>query len=322
MFAIVSRWLRPVPPAPAAPSAAPPGASAAGRDAAVQAPDSAGLRARFLATALARPEPFAGAQTAGFLSRLQAASDGEGFDALRLPRLPAVLPPLLQALREDNAGLGEVADLAARDPVLAGGIIRVANSAYYGNGEPLASLSQAVVRVGRDAVRRVVLQLALRPIHPAVPGTPVHAAGERLWTHAQCCGIACAAMGHGFEGMLAGLAGATGASAALGLLVRDGPELLHAEAVHAAFPRAMWRIAARAARAWELPTDVVAALYAHAEEAGGEAGGELARGLAGAERLSMHYLLQRWEDPALAAPLESAEAAAAWAALKHHHPDG
>lgn len=319
MFAILSRWLRP-PVAPAPPVAdrdaqAVPDARAPG-----MAPGP--LRARFLATALARPEPFSAAQTAAFLARLQAASDGEGFDALRLPRLPAVLPQLLQALREDSAGLGEVADLAARDPVLAGGIIRVANSAYYGTGEPLGSLTQAVVRVGRDAVRRVVLQLALRPIHPAAPGTPVHAAGERLWTHAQCCGIACGAMGHGFDGMLAGLAGATGASAALGLLVRDGPELLHAEAVHAAFPRAMWRIAARAARAWDLPPGVVSALYQHAQQPDGGTGDDLARGLAGAERLSMHYLLQRWEEPALAAPLETAEAIAAWAALKHHHPEG
>ncbi|NUS38663.1 MAG: HDOD domain-containing protein, partial [Lysobacter sp.] len=170
------------------------------------------MRARFLANALARPEPFSEAQTAGFLARLRAASDGSGFDALRLPRLPAVVPQLLQALREDRAGMAAVARIAARDSVLAGAIIRMAGSAYYGNGEPLRSLSQAVVRLGRDAVREVVLRFALRPIHPAAPGTPVHAAGERLWAHAQCCGVACAALGHGFDGMLAGLAGATGAS--------------------------------------------------------------------------------------------------------------
>ncbi|HSR65734.1 MAG TPA: HDOD domain-containing protein [Xanthomonadaceae bacterium] len=279
--------------------------------------DAGALRGRFLAVALARPEPFPEAQTSQFLARLRDASDGEGFSLLRLPRLPAVVPQLLQALREDKAGMAAVAELAARDPLIAGGIVRVANSAWYG-GEPLTSLSQAVVRLGRDAVREVVLRTALRPIHPAAPGTPVHAAGERLWTHAQCCGIACASMGHGFDGMLAGLAGATGASAALALLAQSEPELLHADAVHAAFARAMWRIAARAAQAWDLPGAVVAALHDHA---GAEARGGLGRGLAQAERLSMQYLLRRWEDPALVPSLQGGAEAVAWAALERHHPD-
>lgn len=318
MLPFLSRWLRPAPPGPApAPSPMAPRPTP-GEPCDPSVEDVARLRERFLSNALGRPESFPPAQTEAFLARLQAASEGHGFDALRLPRLPAVVPQLLQALREDNVGLGAIADLAARDPLVAGGIVRMANSAYYGNGEPLHSLTQAVVRLGHDAVRQVVLRLALRPIHPAAPGTPVHAAGERLWTHAQCCGVACGALGHGFDGMLAGLAGATGASAALGLLVRSGPELLHSDAVHAAFPRAMWRIAARAAQAWDLPATVVSALHAHA---GSEARTDLGRGLAQAERLAMHYVLQRWDDPAPAPALHDAAEASAWTALLRQHPD-
>ena len=319
MLAFLSRWLRPAAASPAPAPVARATARAARADppaAAIE--DSAPLRQRFLSVALGRPESFPLAQTEAFLARLHAASDGDAFDALRLPRLPAVVPQLLQALREDHAGLAAIADLAARDPLVAGGIVRMANSAYYGTGEPLHSLSQAVVRLGRDAVRQVVLRQALRPIHPATPGTPVHAAGERLWRHAQCCGIACGALGHGFDGMLAGLAGATGASAALGLLVREGPELLHSDAVHAAFPRAMWRIAARAAQAWELPAAVVSALHDHA---GNEARSDLARGLAQAERLAMHYALHRADESAAAPALHDAAEAAAWAALLRHPPD-
>ena len=280
-------------------------------------PEPGLLRARFLAAALGRPDAFAGAQTAEFLARLRDVSDGDAFDASRLPRLPAVVPQLLQALREDRVGMAAIGDLAARDPLIAGGLLRAANSAWYGNGEALHSLSQAVVRLGRDAVREVVLRTALRPIHPAAPGTPVHAAGERLWTHAQGCGVACGAIGHGFDGMLAGLAGATGASAALGLLARSGAELLHAEDVHAAFPRAMWRIAARTARAWALPDAVVAALREHAD---GDPRGGLARGLAQAEQLSMQFLLRRWDDPALAPWRPTAADAAGWAALERQPP--
>ena len=320
MLATLFRWMRPVqaeqavpvaavhapvPPAPEAPAAA--------------TVDPVELRARFLAVALGRETAFDTDQTAALLALLQEASDGDGFDALRLPRLPAVVPQLLQVLRDDRAGLAEAATLAARDPQLATGILRVANSAYYAGGETLDSLPLATVRLGRDTVRRIVLQIALRPIHPAAPGTPVHAAGERLWTHAQCCGIACSAAGHGFEGMLAGLAGATGASAVLGMVARTAPELLHAGAVHAVFSRAMWRIAARAARAWALPSAVVGALYEHAD---GNARAPLALGLAQAELLAMQYLLQRWNDPALPVALHAPDAAAAWAALKHHHPEG
>lgn len=319
MLAFLSRWLR-LPPASSASAAAASTSARApmeGRPV-LLAEDMASLRRRFLAIALGRPESFPAAQTEVFLADLRAASEGDAFDALRLPRLPVVVPQLLQALREDKAGLAAIADLAARDPLVAGGIVRMANSAYYGAGEPLHSLSQAVVRLGRDAVRQVVLRQALRPIHPAAPGTPVHLAGERLWTHAQCCGVACGALGHGFDGMLAGLAGATGASAALGLLVRGGSELLHADAVHAAFPAAMWRIAARAAQAWELPAPVAAALREHAV---GEARSELARGLARAEHFAMHYALHRGDEAPPAPALHDAAEAVAWAALLRQQPD-
>ena len=317
MLAFLPRWLRPLPASPVSAAAASTSTGTPMEGQAGLGEDMASLRQRFLAVALGRPESFPVAQTEVFLATLRAASEGDAFDALRLPRLPAVVPQLLQALREDKAGLAAIADLAARDPLVAGAIVRMANSAYYGGGEPLHSLSQAVVRLGRDAVRQVVLRQALRPIHPAAPGTPVHLAGERLWTHAQCCGIACGALGHGFDGMLAGLAGATGASAALGLLVRGGSELLHADAVHAAFPPAMWRIAARAAQAWELPAPVAAALHEHAV---GEARGELARGLARAERLAMHYALHCADEAAPAPALRDAAEAVAWTALLRQQP--
>lgn len=324
MFSALTRWLRPIPvPVPLRSLPGPLAAAAEHHDSHDDSHhDSLGaaaLRPAFLSAALAPSMPFPAGQTDALLARLHAAAQGGGFDALRLPRLRAVVPQLLNALREDRLALAQVAKLAARDPLLAAQIIRVANSAYYGSGVRLQSITQAVTRLGRDEMRRVVLQTALRPIHPAAPGTAVHAAGERWWTHAQCTGIACAALGQGFDGMLVGLMAATGASATLGLLAHGAPELLHADAVHAAFPGAMWGIAARAAQAWELPTHVIAALQEHAIDAPRN---ELAVALAQAELLSMRFLLQRWDDATQIGMPSAHGTAAAWAAMTRDYPGG
>lgn len=73
----------------------------------------------------------------------------------RLPAAPRILARLGELLLEPDIGLDAIVDLLRRDAALTAQVIRVANSASYGSVEALASLEQALARVGLAEVYRL-----------------------------------------------------------------------------------------------------------------------------------------------------------------------
>ncbi len=83
--------------------------------------------------------------------------------ALALPCSPALLPRLTQLLQQPQADIDELAALIRVDPVLASATLRMANSAFFAGGEPVDSISHAVMRLGvREIYRLAALSLASR----------------------------------------------------------------------------------------------------------------------------------------------------------------
>jgi HD-like signal output (HDOD) protein len=80
------------------------------------------------------------------------------------PNLPSAGPAALEVMRMCGADASgrQISEAVGRDPGLAGRVLRLANSAWYG-GSPLASLSQAVLRLGPPAVRRLAAAAAAQP---------------------------------------------------------------------------------------------------------------------------------------------------------------
>jgi HD-like signal output (HDOD) protein len=90
---------------------------------------------------------------------------GESLSGL-VPRLPAVMPRLMAAIREpDRISAREVAALIESDPVLAGNVLKVANSpAMRIRALEVESLEQAVVIMGLKGMREVIAAAAVSPI--------------------------------------------------------------------------------------------------------------------------------------------------------------
>jgi len=83
-------------------------------------------------------------------------------DDVGLPALPEVLSRLDHLLRDPEVDIRKVADLAATDAVLAGQVVRMANSAYYARGGgAVTGLAPAIQRLGLRAVRGLVYALTL-----------------------------------------------------------------------------------------------------------------------------------------------------------------
>jgi len=75
--------------------------------------------------------------------------------AQQLPASPQVLAQLNELLVDVNSGLDEIADLLRRDTALAARIIRISNSIAYGSAGGIASIEEAVNRVGFSEVYRL-----------------------------------------------------------------------------------------------------------------------------------------------------------------------
>jgi len=75
--------------------------------------------------------------------------------AQQLPASPQVLAQLNDLLVDVNSGLEEIADLLRRDTALAARIIRISNSIAYGSAGGIASIEEAVNRVGFSEVYRL-----------------------------------------------------------------------------------------------------------------------------------------------------------------------
>ncbi len=100
----------------------------------------------------------------------------------KLPPAPKLLPQLMHALSDMDCDMGSVVDMITFDPALTARLLQMCNSAYFGLARRVASVSEAVSRLGFHEVYHVVAIMSgekfLRPAHSA--GYDV----ERMWKHA------------------------------------------------------------------------------------------------------------------------------------------
>ena len=99
-----------------------------------------------------------------------------------LPTLPAVLPKILSLIESNSSSASDIADAISSDPAMTSKILKVANSAYYGFSQKVASISKAVPLLGFNMVRSLALSIGVIRNLPSDKKSP-HFSQEGLWTH-------------------------------------------------------------------------------------------------------------------------------------------
>ncbi len=99
-----------------------------------------------------------------------------GKAAATMPVFPAVAVQAIELMADGNAPLGEFERLISSDQVLAGELIRYANSAYCGGQSSISTISSALLHIGIDAARQLSTAAVFRPMFSR-PGT------HHLWLH-------------------------------------------------------------------------------------------------------------------------------------------
>jgi putative nucleotidyltransferase with HDIG domain len=86
-------------------------------------------------------------------------------DAGRLPVQIGIIKELLALMAQTGQPeVGKLAVLAGRDPVVAVSFVQSANSGLYGRRNTIRSTRQAIMHIGIEESRRLLLALAIRPI--------------------------------------------------------------------------------------------------------------------------------------------------------------
>jgi HD-like signal output (HDOD) protein len=173
------------------------------------------------------------------LAHLDAVLASDSSRSALLPRAPAVIPQLMNCLRDEGRSAGDLAARVAKDPLLVAEVIRLANSVLAGSGTPLTDLSRAVSRIGTQGLRRAIANVVLKPMFDAQSDPLSARAAPALWWHSEAQAEECMRLSKSagidpFEGYLAGLMHNIGWTAALRAMGRsDCPTTSHFSAAFA-----------------------------------------------------------------------------------------
>ena len=75
----------------------------------------------------------------------------------QLPVIPKLLHELMQSFSDDNSRIEDIAKKIAMDQVISAKVLKMANSAAYRRGNDITSIEQAVIRLGFNALRSLVV---------------------------------------------------------------------------------------------------------------------------------------------------------------------
>ncbi len=98
-----------------------------------------------------------------------------------LPTPPIVFEQIQKVINCPDTSIGEIAKILAEDPAMSVKILRLTNSAFYGLSREIDSVKQAVMIVGLEAVKNLVLSASVLSMFKANAVTRQY--HEDFWRH-------------------------------------------------------------------------------------------------------------------------------------------
>ncbi|WP_298037996.1 HDOD domain-containing protein [uncultured Desulfuromonas sp.] len=101
-----------------------------------------------------------------------------------LPPSPAVAARLLKELKNPNLSVKDLAKLVSVEPAVTAKIMKMANSALYGQLGQITTLERAIIVIGENNLKRAVMDISLRNVNKS------HGLLERwLWENSVGCAV-------------------------------------------------------------------------------------------------------------------------------------
>lgn len=110
-------------------------------------------------------------------------------DLGQIPTMPTIAAKVMQIVNDPHSSAEDVAKFISRDVALTSKVLRLANSAFYGIPRTISSVNSAIVILGFNTIRSLVLSASVLKVFPQKPGL---ASFDRkaFWKHSFMVGIA------------------------------------------------------------------------------------------------------------------------------------
>lgn len=108
-----------------------------------------------------------------------------------LPTIPPVLAGIVALIDSDTAGARKLVELIERDQSLTAKLLRLANSAFFGQSRRVSTVPRAILLLGFTTVRNLALGVK---VWEALGGDVARKRLEELWAHAVVTGVCAKAL--------------------------------------------------------------------------------------------------------------------------------
>jgi HD-like signal output (HDOD) protein len=106
----------------------------------------------------------------------------------QLPSLPAVVAHLIKVVSSPETSAEDAAEIIEKDPALTTRVLRLANSAFYGMPRSVSSVQSAVVILGFNTIKSLVLGASVMQMFPHNDQKNV-LDRVRFWKHSIICAV-------------------------------------------------------------------------------------------------------------------------------------
>ena len=105
-----------------------------------------------------------------------------------LPTLPTVFLNVMRLMRDPNTPMKDLANAVESDPAISMKILKLINSSFYGLARTVDSVQQAIVLLGANTLKNVVISVS---IFKAMGGESTNSCFNReaFWQHSIGCGL-------------------------------------------------------------------------------------------------------------------------------------
>lgn len=112
-----------------------------------------------------------------------------------LPTLPRTVLKITELVNDPKSSARDLARIITDDQVLAARLLRLVNSSFYGFPQRISTITGAIVLLGFDAIRNLLLTTSVFDLFPyRTDGHPIRQ--DQFWDHSLGCAVAAKIIGN------------------------------------------------------------------------------------------------------------------------------
>ncbi len=108
-------------------------------------------------------------------------------DKVDLPSLPDIFSRIVEIMSDPISSADDFANVIQKDPALTARLLKVVNSAFYGFGSKIGTISRAVAIIGTKELYALCLGTSVMTIFRDIPNALVNM--PSFWKHSIACGV-------------------------------------------------------------------------------------------------------------------------------------